>query len=386
MNTLALIIKEIKFRKVNFFLIFLPVFLATIACIMMLTVTQAIEREITRQMRDLGTNLTILHKSVNQYDYFKNGFTNTTLPQEYIDKLVKAKVLTVQHLIGTIVKPVDIDGTTAIVTGTMASAQIMHANKKAPMGTEIDLGKVFCGFAIAQQLKLKKGETVNIKGKDFIVDKIFKSKGNNEDIMFYINLKEAQELFNLPGKVNEIRALQCSVDCYSFYQLEQKIKTIKAELQPLLPDAMFIEQSDIATTRDLTRNTVRKFNLFILPSIFTISIIWIGLVFITNVKERRQEIGILRAMGSTSNKIGNLIFGKAILIGLLGAFFGYFTGNIAASVFGPHIFMLSSTKISYDYTYLVYTLVLAPIICILASYLPAFIASQQDPAEVLREE
>ena len=209
MKIWQLILKEIKFRKLNFTLIFFPVVVATSLCVMMLTVSHAAYKEINRQMRNLGTNLIIVPKSMNQFDYFKDGFTSDTLPEDYIEKLRKAKIFTVQHLIGTIDKPIDIKGKTAIVRGTMAAAQVAHAGKKAPMGTEVPLGKVFCGFAIAQQLNLEIGGALTIKDRNFIVDKIYRSKGNKEDVMIYMNLKEAQEIFEMPKKVNVIRALQC---------------------------------------------------------------------------------------------------------------------------------------------------------------------------------
>jgi hypothetical protein len=132
MKTIHLVIQEIKFRKLNFTLIFLPVLLATALCIMMLTISQAAYKEINRQMRDLGTNLIIVPKTMNQFDYFKDGFTSDTLPEEYIEKLRKAKVFTVQHLIGTIYKPIDIKGKTAIINGTMVAAQMAHSTKKHP--------------------------------------------------------------------------------------------------------------------------------------------------------------------------------------------------------------------------------------------------------------
>lgn len=386
MKILQLIPKEIWFRKLNFFLVFLPVLVATSLCVMMLTVSKAANKEIVKQMRDLGTNLIIVPKSMNQFDYFKDGFTSDTLPEEYIEKLRKAKVDTIQHLIGTIYKPIDIKGKTAIINGTMVAAQISHSAKKAPMGTLIPDGKIYCGFAIANQLNLEKGGTLTIKDKEFVVDKIYRSKGNKEDVMIYMNLKEAQIIFEMPKQVNVILALQCQTDCTTPTEIEKKLKGIKAELQPLVPDADFIEKSDIADTREYTRNTMQNFTNFILPLIIIVSSIWIALIFISNVKERKQEIGVLRAIGADTSHISQLFLVKAFMIGLIGGISGYFVGNLLSIYWGPKIFKLTATKIEFDYLYLIYAMIIAPIVCILASYIPTFIAVQQDPADVLRED
>lgn len=385
MKITPLILKEILFRKLNFALIFFPVVIATAGCIMMLTVSNAAYKEINRQMRDLGTNLIIVPKSMNTADYFRNGFTNDTLPEDYITKLSKAKVFTVQHLMGTIYKPIDINGKSAIINGTMVAAQIAHGGKKPPMGTKIDDGKIYCGFAIANQLNLEKGKTLTIKNKDFIVEKIYRSKGNNEDVMIYMNLKEAQLLFDMPKQVNVILALQCQTDCTEFSQIENKLKEIKNELAPLVPEADFIEKSNIADIRETTRTTVQNFNNFILPLIFAVSLIWIALIFINNVKERKQEIGILRAIGANSSQISSLFLGKAAFIGVLGGIAGFYLGNLLAITWGPKIFQLTATKIEFNSIFLLYAVLIAPTVCILSSYLPAFLAVQQDPAEVLRE-
>lgn len=385
MKIIPLILKEILFRKLNFVLIFFPVVIATAGCIMMLTVSNAAYKEINRQMRDLGTNLIIVPKSINAAEYFRNGFTNETLPEDYITKLSKAKVFTVQHLMGTIYKPVDINGKTAIVNGTMVAAQVTHGGKKPPMGTKIEDGKVYCGFEIAKQLNLEKGKVLVIKDKEFVVEKIYRSKGNNEDVMIYMNLKEAQQLFDMPKQVNVILALQCQTDCTEFSQIENKLKEIKNELAPLVPEADFIEKSNIADIRETTRNTVQNFNNFILPLIFVVSLIWIALIFINNVKERKQEIGILRAIGANSSQISFLFLGKAAFIGVIGGVAGYYLGNLLALTWGPKIFQLTATKIEFSPIFLIYAVLIAPTVCVLSSYLPAFIAVQQDPAEVLRE-
>ena len=64
---------------------------------------------------------------------------------------------------------------------------------------------------------------------------------------------------------------------------------------------------------------------------------------------------------------------------------GFYLGNLLALAWGPKIFQLTATKIEFIPIYLLYAVLIAPAVCVLSSYLPAFIAVQQDPAEVLRE-
>ena len=72
---------------------------------------------------------------------------------------------------------------------------------------------------------------------------------------------------------------------------------------------------------------------------------------------------------------------KAIFIGFLGAVLGYFIGFSVASILGGQL-SLETIHIKY----LAIVIVFAPVLALIAAYIPATIAARQDPAEVLREE
>ena len=57
----------------------------------------------------------------------------------------------------------------------------------------------------------------------------------------------------------------------------------------------------------------------LVPLVLLISALWIGLVFHANVRERRSEIGILRALGARAGTILRLFLTKALLMGAAGA-------------------------------------------------------------------
>ena len=118
------------------------------------------------------------------------------------------------------------------------------------------------------------------------------------------------------------------------------------------------------------------------PSIMGLSVLWIALLFMSNVRERQSEIGILRAIGLKASKILSLFLLKAAVMGLIGAILGILAGLMISPLFG---------NVDFKETYLnwqiiVLAVALAPFISLLASWIPAFIASQQDPAVILRQE
>ncbi|MHC4199766.1 MAG: FtsX-like permease family protein, partial [Planctomycetota bacterium] len=105
-----------------------------------------------------------------------------------------------------------------------------------------------------------------------------------------------------------------------------------------------------------------------------------------NVRERRAEIGILRALGLRSRQILLVFLGKAIMIGLVGAVAGYLAGWIGGALWAGGPEGAVSLAALFDPRALVLALVAAPVLSGLAGWLPAVAAAQADPAEVLREE
>ncbi len=386
MNILKLSIKELAYRKINFTLTFLPVFLSVGICVAMITLTQAAYKEINRQMRNLGTNLIIHHKDMKTFDFIRDGFTNHTLPESYIEKISKADVVTVQHLIGSIYKPYELNGLSVFVNGTMVAAQVSHSAKQSPMGTNIPRGKAFLGYAIAKELSLPKGATIKIRDMTFTIDKIFAPKENREDLMVYINLKDAQEIFNMENKVNVIRAIQCKVDCESGISIDDRLNEIKNEIKPLIPEAHVYENSQNADIREKTRNMMARFTNLIVPIILITSFLWISLVSFSNVKERRQEIGLLKAIGVSNSQLSFLFLSRAGLVGILGAVAGFFVGSLLSIYYGPQIFPDTGKSISIVWNLLLYSPLIAITIAIMAAYIPTMIAANQDPAVVLKEE
>ena len=102
----------------------------------------------------------------------------------------------------------------------------------------------------------------------------------------------------------------------------------------------------------------------------------------SNVRERQSEIGILRAIGLKASKILSLFLLKAVVMGFVGAILGIFVGLVISPLSG---------KVAFSEAYLNWQIILlavalAPLISLLASWIPAFLASQQDPAVILSQE
>jgi ABC-type antimicrobial peptide transport system permease subunit len=81
----------------------------------------------------------------------------------------------------------------------------------------------------------------------------------------------------------------------------------------------------------------KKFE-FLSPFLMVCGAIWVAVLSALNVRERRPELGIWRALGKGGGFIGGLVIGKAMMVGLLGGFLGFWVGNLIALEVGPRSF------------------------------------------------
>jgi len=378
----TLIWKEIRHRKINFALGVLAVMMAVALFISFFTAAKASNRETARLMLTLGFNLHIIPKDTNMNEFLLTGIPDKTMPGQYINKLASQKKISYNHLMATLQKKITWRGNDVILTG-LAPEVSLPGRKTPPMKDPIERGNLYVGYRVATALELHESKVVKIKDKTFKVVECLSETGGVDDIRVQCHISDAQEILDLPGQISEIRA----VDCLCFAPTGDPASILRKEIGPLLPEAQVFHTRTIASARAKTRQMVKKLFAVIVPFIVIACGVWIGVLAIMNVRDRQQEIGIMRALGYNSERITLLFLGKALTIGLVGALVGFLVGTGLALKFGPPIFELTAkTMIKPDMSLLLYSLIFAPVFAAVSSFIPAMIAVTYDPAVTLREE
>ena len=121
MNILELVVKEIRHRKLNFFLSVFAVIMATsslICSVMLLRVHDLRTSEILqnkeaelkarmdklkddtrKSMLKLGFNLVILPKEQNLADWYSDDFSVKYMPESYADHLAASDIIYIRHIL-----------------------------------------------------------------------------------------------------------------------------------------------------------------------------------------------------------------------------------------------------------------------------------------------
>ncbi len=381
MCVVRMIFKEMWHRKVNFVLAVLAIMTAVAFSVAFFTAAKASERETARLMLSMGYNVHIIARDADAGAFLITGIPNETMPAGYLDKLADQRSISYNHLLATLEGRTTWRGMEILVTG-IAPEVCPPGQKKPSMMFQVDTGMVYVGHRIAESLQLKDGDTISLGGKELKVKKCLSESGGLDDMRIQCSLRDAQEILNQPGRITAIRA----VDCLCF-EKGDPVVTLRKEIGEILPKTQVLQIKALANARAKQRQMIHNIFALMLPFVVTACGVWIGVLAVMNVRDRRQEIGLLRALGYNTGAVCLLFLGKAVVMGLGGAAAGFLLGTGLGLRYGPDVFELTAkAMIRWEPSLLMFACLLAPAFAIVASFVPTMIAITYDPAATLRED
>ena len=327
----------------------------------------------------MGFNLRIIHKNTDMNTFWSDGFSDLYISEKLVANFLKFKHFSFAHVTASLHEKMIWNDKAIVLTGISPEFE-PSGKKKSPMIFTIEAGYVYIGFEIAQEFNIEQGDEIEINGKDFKVINILAESGSVDDIRIYGNLHDIQTIVGKIGKINEIKALNCL--CIS-ENGKNPLNLLRNQLKQIVPDAKVIMNTTIATAREQQRHMFENYFKFILPAVVIVIIIWLGTLTMLNVRERGEEIGVLRALGYSSVKVAGLFLCKAILMGVIGAVIGFILGTVISLELGVEIFKLTGQNIHPIYDLLTWALVITPLITIIASIIPVTVAILHDPAMMI---
>jgi ABC-type lipoprotein release transport system permease subunit len=356
-------------------------------------------RKITKRM---GFNVLILPKDQNLADFYAEHYAEKTMPQDYAHRLANARdVVTIRHLLPMLQQKITWPEKRRkiLLIGVQGEMPWAHRAQKAPILKPVPPDAAVIGYELGRSENLKAGDTLTLMGRTFKVKEVQPERGSIDDITVWIDLDQAQQMLDRKGLINAMMALECQCAWAN-------LPMIRKEIQGILPDTQVVELAGKAIARAEARMEARRnaemaierekkgraelrrkreeLVAVLVPLVICACAVWVGLLAFLNVRERRVEIGILRAVGLRRRDILVVFLGKAATIGLLGAAFGLVLGSlIGAAVSELPEGAASAAALPRPLAYVAVAL-LAPCVTVIASWLPSLIAAQQDPAVVLR--
>lgn len=196
-------------------------------------------------------------------------------------------------------------------------------------------------------------------------------------------LKSAQNLFGLQGKVNTVQiVLKDGVDTEQARialekKLQQKDSTKGFRVQTPYSRGVLAESEMLGT--ELALNSLSVVSLvggaFVVLNSFLMSL-----------GERRKQLAILRALGTTRRQITRLLLREALILGIVGSLIGLVLGAGLASALvkmQEEAFRIKFPPLQWTAEPFIMGMIVGPGMALLSTWLPARRAGQRSPLEAM---
>jgi len=299
----------------------------------------ALDEKMRKAMLRLGFNITILPAGQDLGDWHAEDYASKRMPEGTLERLAAARPVKSGHFLAALRRKATWPEKkwTVIMVGT--APDIIHplADAHELSIRHVARGEMHVGFEIHQGLSLEEGGSAELMGKRLRIGKCLDEKGGRDDVTVWLHLDDARELFGMAGAVNEIMALASPEGL-------RDLPGLKAEIAEILPGVQVVENSAWVQANRLVRTKVAeegkaaiarvtreraelreraaRIHVAVGIPVALLCGAWIVLSALGNVRDRRDEIGILLAMGYSSRRVGGMCLLRFCLIGLAGALLG----------------------------------------------------------------
>ena len=182
----------------------------------------------------------------------------------------------------------------------------------------------------AEQQELAVGDTITAGGKDLeIVGTVASTTGDGVATASdaYLPLATAQTLADLADQVTDV---------YVQVDSAENVDAVAAAIESELPDASVSTQSDLAegvtgslsTASDLIGTLGTWLSVIVLAAAFGLAILFT----VSGVNRRTRELGTLKAIGWSRNRVVGQVAGESVVQGLIGGAVGLALGALAVWV------------------------------------------------------
>ena len=218
-------------------------------------------------------------------------------------------------------------------------------------------------------------DIMNNEGTEFRVAGIVDTGGNEDSIVYATTADVAK----LAGSKRSADVVEYSVNAMGD-DLNAIVKTLNAN-----PNTGVKAQTVTKITSSDTRIITMLQTLFWIVSlvVLVLTLVGVGTTISSIVSQRRNEIGLRKALGASSQAIGTEFYVESAIYGLIGGLFGTAIGYALARVLCVTVF---ERAIGFNWLLGLASLVLSMLIAVVASIPPVRRATRIDPAIVLREE
>ncbi|MCH9275899.1 FtsX-like permease family protein [Bifidobacterium amazonense] len=216
-------------------------------------------------------------------------------------------------------------------------------------------------------------DIMDTSGTEFRVAGIVDTGGSEDSIIYATN-----------ADVNKLTGVTRGVDVIEYSAGASDLNALVTSINDMTSMHVKAQQVTKITASD-TRIITMLQTLFWIVSlvVLVLTLVGVGTTISSIVSQRRNEIGLRKALGASSSAIGVEFYVESAMYGLIGGLIGTAVGYGLAQWLCVAVFERS---IGFNWWLGVASVLLAALVAVVASIPPVHRATRIDPAVVLREE
>lgn len=216
-------------------------------------------------------------------------------------------------------------------------------------------------------------DIMDTSGTEFRVAGIVDTGGSEDSIIYAL----AGDVDKLTGSTRGVDVIEYSSGASDLTALVNSIN----DMTSMHVKAQQVTKITASDTRVITMLQTLFWIVSLVVLVFTL--VGVGTTISSIVSQRRNEIGLRKALGASSHAIGVEFYVESAVYGLLGGLLGTATGYGMARWLCATVFERS---IGFNWWLAVVSVVFSALVAVVASIPPVHRATRIDPAVVLREE
>ncbi len=238
--------------------------------------------------------------------------------------------------------PVTVNGTTDPTNLGSSSATTGGGSFSLKSGSVInglsDADVAMVGSALAAKNNLKVGSTFTAYNTTFTVSGIFSTGTKFGDNQVIMPLATVQRL---SGQVGDVTAATAYVDSIS------NLSSVTSKIKQILGSSADVTNSEQqAQTAVSSLQSIQTVSLYSLVGAVIAGAVIVLMSMVMIVRERRREIGIIKAMGSSNLRLFGQFMAESVTLTLIAAVLGIIIGTITSNPITQMLVSNSSTGTS----------------------------------------
>ena len=359
----------------------LTIGVATVVALMAITTTM--QADVATKLDEYGANILVVPKA-NDLSLSYGGVTVASAAYDVgelsladLDRIKTIKnARNISVVAPKLLGAIPVSGRSVLVAGVRFDDELRLKQWWDMEGQEPSAPtEALVGLRLARVLDLRPGDSVDIQGHSFRIAGILTENGSQDDDILFIDLAAAQQVMGKPASVSLVEVAALCTEC--------PVEDMVEQIAGVLPQARVTALRQAVTLRMETVGQLSRFALAVSAVVLAIGTLVVLTTMLGAVAERRQEIGLFRALGFRQRHVMRIILGEASLISLAGGVLGWLLGMGTAVTLAPRLVDLS-VPVAWNGWLALGAVAGAVLIGLLGSLYPAVAAARLDPTTALR--